>query len=72
MTSTTKVSENATYYAQWTVIDYDITYQLNGIGSLPTDVPTKYNIEQEKDIPNAIGDSANTFGGWTGSNGNTP
>jgi len=56
--------------AQWKVIDYSISYNLNG-GSASS-LPTIYNVETNTfTIPNPTR-TGYTFLGWTGSNGSTP
>lgn len=57
------VDEADTLYAKWTLIDYDITYNLNG-GTNAVGNPATFDVT---DLPlvldNATKD-ANTFGGW--------
>lgn len=56
--------------ADWKVIDYSITYNLNG-GNLSSPI-SKYNIETETfTLPNPTREGY-TFTGWTGDNGTTP
>jgi len=56
--------------AQWKVINYNISYNLNG-GNVST-LPDIYNIETNTiNIPNPTKEGY-TFLGWTGSNGSTP
>lgn len=58
-----------TYDANWTPIDYTISYDLQG-GAI-NGQPTKYTIESPTlNIPRPI-KTGYTFLGWTGSNGNT-
>ena len=65
-----KISSNHELKADWKVIDYDITYNLNG-GSLSSKV-SKYNIETETFTLNNPTREGYTFAGWTGDNGTTP
>ena len=60
-----------TMYANWTPMDYEITYDLQG-GSLATSNPASYNIETATFTLNSPTLDGYTFLGWTGSNGNTP
>ncbi len=66
-------SENAsaTLYAQWTAIDYTISYDLDG-GSVATANPASYTIESNSITLNNPTREGYTFAGWTGSNGTTP
>lgn len=61
---------NKSYTANWVIIEYNISYTLNG-GTVDGTNPNKYTI-QSGDItllnPTRTG---YTFAGWTGSNGNT-
>lgn len=52
VTPETKVSGNRTFYANYTPIEYTITYNTNGHGELPSNLPTKYTIESETITPN--------------------
>ncbi|MBR1377360.1 MAG: InlB B-repeat-containing protein [Bacilli bacterium] len=65
-----KISSNHELKADWKVIDYDITYNLNG-GSLSSKV-SKYNIETETFTLSNPTREGYTFLGWTGDNGTTP
>ena len=71
VSSTTTIGAgNVTVYAQWTPINYSITYNLNG-GTI-SGQSDSYNIETTTftlPIPSKTG---YTFDGWTGSNGTTP
>lgn len=58
-----------TYYAQWTIINYKISYTLNG-GTV-TGNPTSYNVESETVILKNPTKAGYNFTGWTGSNGET-
>ncbi len=62
-------TENVTLYAQWTPINYTITYNLDG-GTVSGN-PTTYTIEDAITLVNPTKDGYN-FTGWTGSNGTTP
>lgn len=66
-TTTTIPANNVTYYAQWTPIDYSISYNLNG-GSVSGN-PTSYNISTATFILKNPTRTGYTFTGWTGSNG---
>jgi len=63
---------NKTFTANWTVVNYTISYNLDG-GSLPSGKtnPTSYNIETATITLNNPTKSGFTFVGWTGSNGST-
>lgn len=61
---------NKSYTANWSVITYSITYNLNG-GSVGTANPTSYNIETATFTLNNPTKTGYTFTGWTGSNGST-
>ena len=61
---------SATLYAQWTAVNYTISYTLNG-GSVSTN-PTSYTIATNTITLNNPTKDGYTFKGWTGSNGNTP
>ena len=69
-TTTTVPSNNVTYYAQWTPINYSISYNLNG-GSVSGN-PTSYNIESSAITLKNPTRSGYIFTGWTGSNGSYP
>ncbi|MBP3920148.1 MAG: InlB B-repeat-containing protein [Bacilli bacterium] len=56
--------------ADWKVITYNISYNLNG-GSVSSN-PTQYNIETDTFTLNNPTRKGYKFLGWTGSNGNTP
>lgn len=68
-TTTTVPSNNVTYYAQWTPINYSISYNLNG-GSVSGN-PTSYNIESSAITLKNPTRSGYIFTGWTGSNGSS-
>ncbi len=54
-----------TIAVQKTPIDYSITYELGGIGKLPDDAPTKYNVETETfALPELEDTEEYTFEGW--------
>ena len=61
---------SATLYAQWTAVNYTISYTLNG-GSVSTN-PTSYTIATNTITLNNPTKDGYIFKGWTGSNGNTP
>jgi uncharacterized protein (TIGR02145 family)/uncharacterized repeat protein (TIGR02543 family) len=71
VTESTVFSANATVYARWTLIDYKITYSLNGATTTPSN-PASYTIETASFILNPPSRTCYTFAGWTGSNGTTP
>ncbi len=60
-------SEDAevTLYAQWTAIDYSLSYTLNG-GSVASPNPTSYTIESSAITLNNPTKTGYTFAGWTG------
>ena len=66
---TTMPSESATYYAKWTRISYNITYNLDG-GTDPGN-PTTYHVETPTFTLIAPTKPGYEFTGWTGSNGET-
>ncbi|GBU24343.1 hypothetical protein R83H12_00971 [Fibrobacteria bacterium R8-3-H12] len=66
----TKVTENTTFYAQYSLTQYDISYTLNS-GDVSTANPTTYNIESSITLNNPTR-TGYTFAGWTGSNGSNP
>ena len=59
-----------TYTANYEVIEYTITYTLNG-GTV-TENPSTYTIETDTFTLNNPSKTGYTFTGWTGSNGETP
>ena len=76
-TSGTKVTEdmkyngNTTIYAQWTLIGYNITYNLDG-GSVLSTNPASYNIEASTITLSNPTKTGYTFAGWRGTNSTTP
>jgi uncharacterized repeat protein (TIGR02543 family) len=64
-----EIINNKEIYAMWNVINYNISYNLNG-GSISGQKST-YNIEESFTLPNPTR-TGYTFAGWTGSNGTTP
>ena len=66
-------AEDMTITAQWTLITYNITYDLAN-GELPTGQsnPATYNVETNTFTLINPMRSGYTFRGWTGSNGTTP
>ena len=62
-------SSNVTISASWNVINYTITYNLNG-GS--GNNPSSYNIDTTTFILTNPTKTGYTFNGWTGSNGSSP
>lgn len=68
ISSSTKVTENVTYYAHWNYATYSITYDMKGHGTAPTS-PTSYGINQLPiTIPNPTDVSGYTFHGWLPTN----
>ena len=61
---------NRSYTANWTPVDYTISYTLNN-GTLPSGYPTTYNIESAVTLVNPTR-SHYTFAGWTWSGQSTP
>lgn len=59
--------ETVTLYAQWALVNYTISYNLNG-GSV-SENPTSYNIETAAFTLKNPTKTGYTFKGWTGSNG---
>ena len=55
---------NRTYKANWSVISYTITYNLNG-GTVSTANPTTYNVSSSNITLNASTKPGYTFTGWT-------
>ena len=62
---------NKTYTANWSPINYTISYDLD-CGLVETSNPTSYNIETETFTLVAPIKTGYTFIGWTGSNGTSP
>ncbi len=67
----TMPSSNVTVEATFTPITYSIEYELVG-GTVATANPTEYTVESTPITLNNPTLEGYTFGGWTGSNGNTP
>ena len=61
-----QLNEEVTLYAQYTIANYTITYNLNG-GSV-SDNPTSYNLETPTFTIQNPTRTDYTFAGWTGSN----
>ncbi len=61
---------NKTFYAQWSPIEYTITYELNG-GTNNSANPVKYTIESETIILNTPTKQGYIFDGWIDDNDNT-
>ncbi len=59
------------YAANWSIITYDISYNLNG-GTVAVANPATYNVNTEAFVLNNPTRTGYTFIGWTGSNGLTP
>ena len=62
------VTEDMTLDANWNIITYNITYDLNG-GSLETDNPSTYTVEDAIELNNPV-KTGYIFTGWT-SNGSS-
>ena len=60
-----------TLYARWTLVDYTITYNLDG-GTVSGTNPTTYTITSSAITLKNPTKEGYTFKGWTGSNGTTP
>ena len=69
ITSATSITSNQTIYAQWTAINYTITYNLNS-GTVSGN-PTSYTIESDAITLKNPTRANYIFNGWTGSNGTT-
>jgi uncharacterized protein (TIGR02145 family)/uncharacterized repeat protein (TIGR02543 family) len=67
VTESSTFSAHTTIYARWTLIDYKITYTLNGATTTPSN-PASYTIETASFILNPPSRTCYTFAGWTGSN----
>lgn len=67
----TMPSSNVTVEATFTPITYSIEYELVG-GTVATANPTEYTVESTPITLNNPTLEGYTFGGWTGSNGDTP
>ena len=60
------------YTATWTIINYTITYTLgSNVVNHPSN-PATYTVEDTITLKAPIKDGGYIFGGWTGSNGETP
>ena len=68
--ATYSANASATLYAKWNLVNYSISYTLNG-GSV-TGNPTSYNVTTNTFTLNNPQKTGYTFAGWTGSNGNSP
>ena len=68
---TSTANATITLYAQWTIQNYTITYDLDG-GTVATANPSSYNVESSAITLNNPTKTGYTFAGWTGSNGTTP
>ena len=66
----TNISFDHEIKANWKIIDYSITYNLNG-GSLSSSI-SKYNIETDTFLLPKPTKEGYTFLGWTGDNGTIP
>ena len=63
--STTIGAANTTIYAHWTVVNYNITYTLNG-GTVATSNPSSYNVTTSTFTLNNPTKQNYNFLGWTG------
>lgn len=68
---TSTANATITLYAQWTIQNYTITYDLDG-GTVATANPSSYKVESNAITLNNPTRTGYTFAGWTGSNGTTP
>ena len=68
VTSIPADAESATFTANWTANEYDITYNLNG-GTLPDSAPRKHTYGTETKLPTPTRDGY-TFDGWYDEAGN--
>ncbi len=66
----TPIAEDTSVEAKYEIINYNISYNLDG-GSIESGNPTTYTVEDEITLINPT-KSGVKFTGWTGSNGNTP
>ena len=66
----TPITEDTSVEAKYEIINYNISYNLDG-GSIESGNPTTYTVEDEITLINPT-KSGVKFTGWTGSNGNTP
>jgi uncharacterized repeat protein (TIGR02543 family) len=72
ITIATVVKASVEYFAHWSKISYNISYDLKGGSWNGTSGQTSYNVESPNiTIPTPKYDGRN-FLGWTGSNGTTP
>ena len=62
---TAEDGQTITLYAKWTLITYNITYDLDG-GSVATANPTSYNVTTNTFTLNNPTKTGYTFAGWTG------
>ena len=61
-----KVTQNATYYAHWSIARYSITYSANGHGVLPSGLKEFYTINDGDYIPPSLAaDGGYKFTGWS-------
>jgi len=67
--ATYSANASATLYAKWNLVNYSISYTLNG-GSV-TGNPTSYNVTTNTFTLKNPTRTGYTFAGWTGSNGST-
>ncbi|MBP3799372.1 MAG: BspA family leucine-rich repeat surface protein, partial [Bacilli bacterium] len=65
VTTATVPTATTTYYAHWTPIDYNITYNLDG-GEVGTANPTTYNPDSNSITLNNPTKTGYTFAGWSG------
>ena len=67
----TMPAENITLYASWEIVNYSITYNLNG-GVVSEENPQTYNIEDASITLNNPTKTGSTFVGWIGTDITTP
>ena len=63
-----QITDNSTFYAQWTINTYNISYELNG-GTLETENPATYTVEDKITFNNPT-KTGYTFTGWKDGNDN--
>ena len=69
----TAVQKNLSFTANWELIDYPITYNLDGGSFSEDNSPVAvYNYEESVTIDSQPVKEGYTFSGWTGSNGDIP
>lgn len=59
------VASDATIYATFNAIEYTISYNLNGHGTLPANATNRYTIQSATIVPPTLAEDGWTFNGWT-------